>query len=258
MIAFLYSLSDLSVAMLFGSVVAFVFIAAPLVRARLFGSLSAANAEIAHTSMTAITGFTGAVLAFSLVQAQGNLRSVERTVATEAMQLSQVDRLLVSYGDATVGPIREAMRAYAQSVVVDEWPKLSQHGASEPTAELFHAVSRQIMMIRPMSARETVIYGDLVKSLDQLTESRLERLTATDLGLPPIYWEVIVSLMALLVAFSAFAEPQRALALGGLGAGLALLITLVFIFDQPFLGNVSVTPAAFVDVLQAMGTARLS
>lgn len=253
MIAFLYSLSDVSVAALFGVVVAVVFAAAPLVRARLFGPVSAANAEIARTSMTAITGFTGAVLAFSLVQAQGNLRSVEQTVAAEAMQLSQVDRLLVSYGDAPAGSIRETIRAYAESVVADEWPQLSRHGTSGRTAELFHEVTQQILALRPVSARETVIYSDLVKSVDQLAENRHERLIATDLGLPPIYWEVIVSLLLLLVAFSAFVEPQRAISLGGLGAGLALLITLVFIFDQPFLGNVSVTPAALVDVLQVIG-----
>jgi hypothetical protein len=252
MIVFLYSLSDLSVAALFASVIAFAFIAAPLIRTRLFGPVSAANSEIARTTMTAVTGFTGAVLAFSLVQAQGNLRSVEATVAEEAMQLSQVDRLLVSYGDASAGSIQEMVRAYTESVVAEEWPKLSQHGSSERTADLFHALTQQILTLRPASGRETVIYGDLVRSVDQLAQSRQERLIATDLGLPPIYWQVIASLMVLLVGFSAFIEPVRAISLGGLGAGLALLITLVFIFDQPFLGNVSVTPAALVHLLKVM------
>ena len=111
MIAFLYSLSDLSVAILFGSGVALVFAIAPLLRVRLFGHVSEANSEIARTTMTTITGFTGVVLAFSLVQAQGNLRSVERTVANEALQLNQMDRLLTDYGDAKLATIREAVRA---------------------------------------------------------------------------------------------------------------------------------------------------
>ncbi len=42
--------------------------------------------------------------------------------------------------------------------------------------------------------------------------------------------------MVLLITFAAFVEPARALFLGGLGVGLALLVTLVFIFDQPFSG----------------------
>jgi Protein of unknown function (DUF4239) len=95
-----------------------------------------------------------------------------------------------------------------------------------------------------------------VKITDQLAESRADRLAATDLGLPPIFWQVIALLMALLVGFAAFIEPQRgrAMSLGGVGIGLALLITLVFIFDQPFLGDMSVTPDAIVKALQVMRT----
>src|SRR3954447_15670488 len=107
MIAFLYSLSDLTAAVLFGPALALAFAVAPLLRERLFGQVSEANSEIARTTMTAITGFTGVVLAFSLVQAQGNLRSVEKTVANEALQLQQMDRLLTDYGDAKLAAIRE-------------------------------------------------------------------------------------------------------------------------------------------------------
>jgi hypothetical protein len=252
MITFLYSLSDLSVAVLFGSVTALVFAAAPLVRMRLIGHISESHSEHARTTMTTITGFTGAVLAFSLVQAQGNLRSVEKTVAAEAMQLNQMDRLLTSYGDPKVVAIRTAARAYAESIVTDEWPRLSEHSSSPRTGGLFGALSREILAIQPAPGRENVLYSDLVKILDQLAESREERLNATDLGLPPVFWGVIAFLTMLLVAFCAFIEPQRAVFLGGLGAGLALLITLVFIFDQPFLGDVSVTPDPIVKVLQIM------
>lgn len=255
MIAFLYSLPDLSVAVLFSVVIAVAFSLAPLLRARLFGEVSENSAEHARTTMTAITGFTGAVLAFSLVQAQGNLRAVEKTVTTEAMQLLQMDRILANYGDGQVVAIRIALRTYAQSVVADEWPKLSAGGDSQVTADLFRSLSQKMLAIEPASARQNIIYGDLVKMVDQLAESRQDRLSATDLALPPIYWETIGFLMVLLIGFSAFVEPRRAVSLGGLGVGLALLITLVFIFDQPFLGNISVTPDPMVKVLAAMGDA---
>jgi Protein of unknown function (DUF4239) len=254
MIAFLYSLPDLAVAILLGGAVAVIFAAAPLLRLRLFGHVSEANSEIARTSMTTITGFTGVVLAFSLVQAQGNLRTAEKTVAGEAQQLNQMDRLLIGYGNAKVAAIRETVHVYAESIVTDEWPKLSEHSSSQRTADIFHALSQSILAIQPTPGRENVIYSDLVKITDQLAESRGNRLTETDLGLPPIFWQVIVFLMVLLVGFAAFVEPHRgrAMSLGGLGIGLALLITLVFIFDQPFLGDVSVTPDPIEKVLHVM------
>ena len=99
-----------------------------------------------------------------------------------------------------------------------------------------------------------MIYGDLVRIADQLAESRQERLEATDLGLPPIFWGAISFLMVLLFIYAAFVEPRRAISLGGVGAGLALLISLVFIFDQPFLGQVSATSDPVVKALKVMGT----
>jgi len=120
MVAFLYSLSGLTLTILFCSIVALVFTGAPLLRAWLFGDVSEARAEIARTVMTAVTGFTGVVLAFSLVQAQGNLREVEKNVGIEAAQLRQLDRLLANYGDANLAPIRDLVRDYVRSVVLDE------------------------------------------------------------------------------------------------------------------------------------------
>jgi hypothetical protein len=44
----------------------------------------------------------------------------------------------------------------------------------------------------------------------------------------------------------------RAVALGGEGFGLALLVALVFIFDQPFKGRTSVSPNPIVKVVAEM------
>lgn len=191
------------------------------------------------------------VLAFSLVQAQGNLRAVQKTVNMEALQLNQLDRLAISYGpDLTA--VRQTAHDYAQSVVSDEWPRLAKHGYSPRSTELFRMLSQRVLSIQPTATRENIIYGDLVRMTDQLAESRELRLAESDLALPPIFWEVIGSLTILLIIFAGFVNARHAMSLGGLGAGVALLIALVFIFDQPFLGDSSVRPTAIVNVIQIM------
>jgi Protein of unknown function (DUF4239) len=201
----LYNLSDVSIALLFSAIIALVFVVSPLLRERLFGEISDSTSDFVRATMTPITGFTGVVLAFSLVQAQGNLRNVERTVAIEAMQLNQVDRLLISYGP-DLGAVRQTARDYAQSVVSDEWPRLSNHSSSDRSAELFRSLSQEVLSIQPTVTRENVIYGDLVKMIDQLAESREDRLAASDIGLPSIFWEVIGSLVVLLIGFCGVCE----------------------------------------------------
>ena len=109
MVTFLYSLSDLAIAVLFSLTIALGFMAAPLLRHKLFGEVSDPVSDFVRATMTPITGFTGVVLAFSLVQAQGNLRSVQKTVSMEALQLNQLDRLAISYGPELI-PVRQAAR----------------------------------------------------------------------------------------------------------------------------------------------------
>jgi hypothetical protein len=251
MITTLYSLSDLAIVILFSAAIALVFMAAPLIRHKLFGEVSDSVSEFARATMTPITGFTGVVLAFSLVQAQGNLRSVQRTVSMEALQLNQLDRLAFSYGPELT-PVRQAARDYAQSVVSDEWSRLAKHSYSPRSTELFRLLSQRVLSIQPTAARENVIYSDLVRMTDQLAESRQERLSESELALPPIFWEVIGSLTILLIIFAGFVNARHAMSLGGLGAGVALLISLVIIFNQPFLGDSSVKPTAIVKAVQMM------
>ncbi len=254
MLTFLYSLPDLTIAILFPAVLALVFAAAPIVRAGLFGPVSRAHSSIALATLTTTTSFTALILAFTLVQAHVNLRSVQQTVAGEAIELNQIDRLLTRYGDPKVKAIREAVHAYADSIVADEWPQLAVHSSSQHTADLFRMVSQSILAIEPASARQNVIYTDLVKITDQLAESREYRLNETDLALQPIFWQVIAVLILLLVCFACFVEPRlgRCLSLGGLGAALAVLIALVFIFDQPFLGHSAITADPIVKTLAIM------
>lgn len=251
MFTFLYSLSDLAITFLFSVTIALVFMAAPLLRHKLFGEVSDPVSDFVRATMTPITGFTGVVLAFSLVQAQGNLRNVQKTVNLEALQLNQLDRLAISYGP-DLAAVRPTARDYAQSVVSDEWPKLGKHNHSPRSTELFRLLSQRVLSIQPTVTRENVIYSDLVRMTDQLAESREQRLAESDLALPPIFWEVIGSLTILLIIFAGFVNTRHAMSLGGLGAGVALLISLVFIFDQPFLGDSSVKPTAIVNVIQIM------
>jgi hypothetical protein len=202
-----------------------------------------------------VIGFTGVVLAFSLVLAQSNLRNLETQVGTEVHNLAQLDRLLLRYGDPKNGVIRASLRDYANSIVRDEWPELRQGKSSEPTASLFSPISRSILAIEPAPGRQSLIYAEMLKKADELASDREARVVAaTKLKLPAIFWETIISLLAILLLLATLSEATfgRAVALGGQGFGLALLVALVFIFDQPFRGQTSVSSEPIARVVAEM------
>jgi hypothetical protein len=247
----LYDLSNLAIVLLFSGTIGGLFLVAPLLRKRVLGDVSDQVADFVRATMVPVVGFGGALLAFSLVQEMTNLRNVERTVALEAQQLDQLDRVLINYG-SDLTSVRATVRNYAHTVVREEWPLLAQQSFSAQATEVFHKMTRELLSIHPTDQREGILYADFVRIVDQLSQSRDQRIAESALSLPSIFWEVIAALTILLIGFAAFVNHRHVYSLAGLGAGLALLIALVFVFDRPFLGNMSIQPTAIDKVIQLM------
>jgi hypothetical protein len=255
----LYSLPDFGIALLLGMVGACLLAGVPFLREKLLRiQVPAGHSEAANNALGVVIGFTGVVLAFSLVQAHTNLRNLEAQVGTEAHNLAQLDRLLVRYGDPGSGAMRLSVRDYANSIVKDEWPELRKGRPSARTAALFRPISRSVLAIDPPPGRQSLIYAEMLKKkADEIAADRKARVVAaTKLELPWIFWETIIALLATLLLLAAFSEATfgRAVALGAQGFALALLVALVFIYDEPFKGQSSVSSDPIVTVVAEMQT----
>src|SRR5258708_7724337 len=252
----LYNLPDIGIALLFGIVGACLLAGVPFLREKLLRiQVPGDHSEAAHNALGVVIGFTGVVLAFSLVEAHGNLRNLEAQVGTEGHNLAQMDRLILRYGDPANDAIRASLRDYANSIVTDEWPELRKGRQSERTTALFQPISRNILAIDPTPGRQSLIYAEMLKKVDEIAADRKARVVAaTKLELPSIFWEAIIALLVIVLLLAAFSESTfgRAGALAGQGFGLALLVALVFIFDGPFKGQTTVSPEPIVKIVAEM------
>jgi hypothetical protein len=134
-------------------------------------------------------------------------------------------------------------------------PELSNARSSERTAALFRPISRSVLAIEPPPGRRSLIYAEMLKQVDEIAADRKARVVAaTKLESPSIFWETIMALLVILLLLATFSEATfgRAVALAGQGFGLALLVALVFIFDEPFKGQASVSPEPIVKVVAEM------
>jgi Protein of unknown function (DUF4239) len=252
----LYRLPDLGIALLFGVVGAGLLAGAPFLREKLLRmQVPSSHSEATDKAFGVVISFTGIVLAFLLVQANINFRNLETQVGTEAHNLSQLDRLIVRYGDSTNEVTRAALHDYANSIVKDEWPELRKGRSSARTAALFRPISLRILAIDPPPGRQSLIYTEMLKKVDEIAADRKARVVAaTKVELPPIFWQTIIALLLILLVLATFSEATsgRAVALAGQGFALALLVALVFIFDEPFKGHSSVSPEPIITVIAEM------
>jgi hypothetical protein len=203
--------------------------------------------EAVFSAFNAVVSMLGVVLAFSLVQANATLRTLEGKVMKEAAAFEALDRALLRMGKPGFAELRPSLAAYGQSILTDEWPTLSGGERSARTDELYNALSKAIHVLSPDGAGQQAAYGELVKSLDDLADLREELLSNADpdtSGLPVFFWTTILGLIAVAfcLAMLTAATLGRTVAVGAAGAAIALLLAFVIIVDMPFEGDTSVSP----------------
>lgn len=255
MINWLYTLPDfVVVGMAAVTLAALITVLHRIVRHARILAPSEANTDFVLRIQATLFTMCGLILAFTLVEADGNYRRVDALVSSEASQIDRLDRLLARYGNPTAAETRKHLRAYTQSIVDDEWPAMLRGGESAKTRTAFAPVSRDVLALDPGPGRQTEIYAEILRTFNAVAESRDARLNAVTVGLPAIYWGVVLfaAAMLLFVSSTMHKSPFGAIILACQMAVLGAFIGFVFVSDQPFKGETGVDTSEHLRALKRM------
>ena len=146
MIDWLYGLPEIVIVALAAAILPAVIVWLPRLTGRIPGLAHAdVNTEFVIRMQAPLFTMTALVLTFTLVEAERNFRQVDSDLTAEASQLNQLDRLLTRYDTPAATILRPLVRAYAQSIVKDEWPLMLGGKPSRPTGLAYAQLSRAIM-----------------------------------------------------------------------------------------------------------------
>ena len=244
MLNLLHNLPDLAILAVVLSVVVLLAVYLPVLSRRLFKyEISRERDEAAFDAFKAVMSMIGVVLAFSLVQADGNLRSIEATVEKEANALSATDRILLRIGRPDFAAARPTLAAYGKAIAEDEWPRLARTERSEAADAAYTKLSKTVRALGPNDARETAMYNELLKNLDELDEFREAIVADSEVHLPDFFWITIGGLMLIGFGLALLTDStlNRRVGLGATAGAVALLLAFVVIVDVPFEGQTSVS-----------------
>jgi hypothetical protein len=252
----LYSLPDDAIIALIVAVV----VGAEVVIARLYRSvprlwIPPSSAGLLLDAFRLLVTLTGLVLAFSLVQAQSNLREIHTVLEREASTLELAARELQHLAGTVAQDARARLVTYGFEIVTEEWPMLSHGQRNVGLDRQYGELMRVIDNIQPTADRQGSTYSDLLKNLDLLGYLRDQRVAAGTIRLPVVFWHaiwVLVLAAVLLAAASPATLPYRLSTLVPLTA-LSILIALVAIIDVPFQGQSAIRPYDLQHVLDRIG-----
>ena len=213
-------------------------------------------AESAHTSML---GFSAFVLALLITNGLTTLSDTDKAVRLEATTIYRLGQELDALDK--IGPsarmAKQALVAYAQNAVEDEWPSLARLPVTlSPLVQKnlddlwlgVRAVQEDIARTAPSRSDYRADLSALTSRLEALRSARLS--TAT-LNIPDDFWAILI-LFVIAASFLSGRDTQKPF---GIQvniihmSAIGLAVGLVIVLDNPFRGQTSIGPEIIAQAL---------
>jgi len=215
----------------------------------------------------AIIGVVYAVLlAFIAVATWESFSKADEVVSKEANYLGNFFYDSTGLPTEISNGLRDSLKNYVRVVIEEEWPA-QQDGRIGKSSyqkgwDILGKLNLDIARYRPHDVGEAVLYGELLRTLNELDSARRDRILAAGGHIPPVVWWIIVIGGGVTVGYTFLFGMQNfgmhLVMTGAVSGSLALVIALIVALDYPFRGEVSVSSDAYAAVRHIMATYNIA
>ena len=198
--------------------------------------------------------FFGILLALVALSAYENFADTHTVSLVEAAKVGALYRSTTGLPEEVGGAMRTTLDQYMNTVIDQDFPAQQRTQLPEASAVHVDEFEHLLHSFEPQTLQQQAAYLQLLSTFDGFIEARRERIEATALELPVVFWAVIwvgAAINAILIASIKVKDLRVHLVIAGL---LALFIGLVMFvttdMDHPYAGSISVGPGPFERVLE--------
>ncbi len=189
------------------------------------------------------------LIGFMVADAMQRFSTARQTVQQEASSLGNVFRLASGLPEANCKQIRLLCAQYANEVISDEWPMLAEKQDSPKAWTIYKKLWTDCTEYEPATQRQSNSQSMLLESMMRLGDSRRLRVEALHSGLPIVLWIVLIIGGIATIVFTYFFAAHnfrvQVVMVGIVSLVVCLNLFLLATYDDPFSGDVMVTPTAF-------------
>jgi hypothetical protein len=195
----------------------------------------------------------GVIIGFSAYLVLNKYTTSQTTVSNEAGAVRSLYYLAGQFPQSQRDQIQELVTSYGRAVVDEEWPLMTSGQSSPRAAALNQEITKRVDSFQPSTSPEQALYSQALQRAHELNQYRTLRLLYASEGLPPILWIVLGVLAVTIILFTYVLGMESALlhilAVAALTAGLSFTMFATIALDQPFGGDLRVSPDSFEIVL---------
>jgi hypothetical protein len=212
--------------------------------------------DIVGFYLAGLTVLYGVSLGLLAIGAWSIYTETENKVAKEAAALSGLYGSVGSLPEPPRSLLQNDLREYTRAVIDVGWPTQRRGEIATQNGATLDKFQRDFEAFEPVKEEQKILVADISREFDALEESRSIRLDSVAAELPAPLWALIL-LGALVCIVSTWFFHTESLKMhlwmtGLIAALLGLMVYMVAVLDNPYRGEVSVSPAPFERVYQQM------
>lgn len=220
------------------------------------GSDAEANA-IAGGGAEAMLGVVGTLfsvlLGLLVAGAIERYHDVQTTVEHEANSIGNIFRLAKGLEETDRRRVRGLCREYTDYVVEKEWKSMEQQEPDMQAQDRYNKLWEACVSIEPKNERQNNLHAAILDGMDNVGETRRERVIAAITSMPVTLWAVIICGSLITVAFTYLFTVRMGPRLhwmmtGLISVSLLLNIWLLYAYSMPFAGDLQIKPIGFMIV----------
>ncbi|CAN5295512.1 hypothetical protein BH10CYA1_BH10CYA1_28790 [soil metagenome] len=215
--------------------------------------LQATDLKVHHDvtdPLSQVVGMMFAILiGFMVSDAMQRFEEARATVQQEAASLADLFNLSGGLPKPMRDQLRSSCITYAEQIINNEWPLLTEKKISVPTIKTYRSIWQQCITFMPTGEGESNIQQIMLNSLTNMSDARRLRIEALHNGLPfALWWVLLVGGLSTIIFTYFFGVKNiklQVIMTGIVTMVICLNIFLLASFDDPFSGDVMIHPSAF-------------
>lgn len=206
--------------------------------------------DVAGFVFSAVGVIYAVVLGFVVVVVWEKYDTTVANVETEIASVSDLYRTVAGFSDPARTQIRHDLREYTNEMIAVEWPLMSQRVDVAKDLSMLEEMAHEINAYAPRNAGESNAQQMAETQLSRLFDARRLRLIQSAPSVPVVLWFALIAGATAMLSFAFLfgVEDRRAqLVMTAILSGLiAVMFIVIYEFDQPFNGSVSISDDGWV------------
>jgi hypothetical protein len=193
------------------------------------------------------------LLGFTTVIVWQQYDDANTTLTREANYYADIYRDMGGLSPEFRSKAEEAMDAYINAVINDEWKVIGYGQRSEKVQEMAAKVWELYSNYEPQTETQKIFLSESVRKMNEAGEMRRQRLMDSTTGLNPVLWMVLIVGGCITISFTFFFGSDniilQLIMTTLLSALIGLLLFTILAMDYPYSGDLSVKPDALIQIL---------